>query len=93
MPLLPKILLGLYLLFLVAAGWRLFGIGWSRGVKGATGVALVLPVPLLFLLPALFGRDRPFSDILMGLGLTLLCCGTACLLGGLGAAWLRSRGR
>ncbi|MDI1294668.1 MAG: hypothetical protein PSY12_02060 [bacterium] len=89
----PKILLGVYLLFLVAAGWRLMRIAWSSRVKAATGIALVVPLPLLFLLPALFGRDRPFADVLLALGLTLLACGIACLLGGMGAAWLRARQR
>ncbi|MET0372548.1 MAG: hypothetical protein ABW039_14385 [Sphingobium sp.] len=87
----PQILLGAYLLFLVAAGWRLFGVGWTRNVKMAAGAALVLPMPALFLLLGLFGRTEAFDDILVGLGLTLLACGLACLGAGAASAWLRAR--
>lgn len=93
MPIIPQIALGLYLLFLVAAGWRLFGIGWTRNRKVATAVALTLPVPLLFLLPGLFGRREASDDLLVTLGLTLLGCGIACLAGGFVSAWLRARRR
>lgn len=93
MPSAPTILIAVYLLMMLAAGWRLFGIGWRRGVKFATAAALILPVPLLFLLPALRAPDRAFADLLMTFGLTLLGCGTACMAGGFGASWLRARRR
>ncbi|EQB32703.1 hypothetical protein [Sphingobium ummariense] len=91
MPFVPKILLGAYLLFLVAAGWRLFGIAWSRRIKVATGLSLVVPLPLLFLLPALLRPREPFADLLLALGLALLVCGMLCLAAGMAIAWLRAR--
>lgn len=93
MPIVPQFLLGAYLLFLVAAGWRLWTIGWSVRVKAATGLALVLPMPLLFLIPAAMHRDGAWSGLLMQLGFTLLVCGILCLAGGLSAARLRARRR
>ncbi|MEJ7927905.1 hypothetical protein WG908_14205 [Sphingobium sp. AN641] len=93
MPSTPTILLALNLLLMLGAGWRLFGIGWRPRVKIAAAAALVLPVPLLFLLPALRAPDRAFADLLITFGLTMLACGAACMAGGFTAAWLRARGR
>ncbi|MEJ7933169.1 hypothetical protein WG907_02740 [Sphingobium sp. AN558] len=90
MPLVPKLVLGLYLLFLLAAGWRLGSIGWTIRVKLATALALAVPVPLLFIIPALM-RDSAWSDLLIRFGLTLLVCGVLCLAGGFSAARLRAR--
>ncbi|EXS68210.1 hypothetical protein [Sphingobium sp. Ant17] len=89
----PQILTALYLIAMLAAGWRLFGLGWSRGVKIATAVALILPFPLLMLLPALIEPARPFADLLRAMGLTLLLCGALCLGGGWSAAKMRARRR
>lgn len=88
-----QILTALYLLAMLAAGWRLFGLGWSLRVKIAAAVALVCPVPLLVLLPGLVHPERPFADLLRAIGLALLACGALCLAGGLSAAWLRARRR
>lgn len=78
---------------MLAAGWRLFGLGWSRRIKIAAAVALVCPVPLLVLLPGLIHPERPFADLLRAIGLALLACGALSLAGGLSAAWLRARRR
>lgn len=87
----PKLLPALYLLLMVAAGWRLFGRPWPRGLKIGAAVALVVPVPLFFLLPSLIHPDRPFADLLRAIGIALMGGGTVSLLGGMAAAWLRSR--
>jgi hypothetical protein len=87
----PRIFTLLYLLAMVVAGWRLFRIGWPRGAKVATGLALLLPVPLMLLLPALRHPDRAFADMLRGLGLALLLCGALCMAGGVAAAWFKGR--
>ncbi len=92
MAVVPQIVLALYLLFLLAAGWRLWGIGWCAGVKIAVALALVLPMPLLFILPGLM-RQNDWSDLLIRFGLTLLLCGMLCLAGGFSAARLRARRR
>ena len=88
----PKIMLGLYLLLLLAAGWRLWSIGWATRLKVATALALVLPAPLLFIIPALMRRSA-WSGLLIQFGLTLLVCGVLCLAGGFSAARLRARRR
>ncbi|MCP1468533.1 hypothetical protein J3E64_000200 [Sphingobium sp. OAS761] len=93
MPIVPQILLCAYLLFLVAAGWRLWLVGWTKGVKWLVAVTLVLPMPLMFLIPAMMHRGSPWSDVLRGIGLTLLVCGIVSLAGGFSAARLRSRRR
>ncbi len=93
MPIIPQFLLGAYLLFLVAAGWRLWSIGWTRWIKTATALALVLPMPLLLMIPAAMHRNGAWSNLLMQLGLTLLVCGLISLAGGFSAARLRSRRR
>lgn len=90
MPIVPQLILGLYLLFLLAAGWRLWSIGWSARAKALTALALVLPMPLLFILPGVLRRDT-WSDVLIQLGLTLLLCGALCVAGGFSAARLRAR--
>jgi hypothetical protein len=86
-----KLLPAIYLLAMLAAGWRLFGIGWSRGLRAGAAVMLICPVPLLFLLPGLFRPDRPFADMLVRIGLALLVCGALCMGGGWTGAWLRAR--
>jgi hypothetical protein len=86
-----KIVAALYLLLMLIAGWRLFGMRWPRGRKAVAGIALVCPLPLVLLLPPLIHPDRPFADLLRAIGLTLLLCGALCLLGGMSAAWLRAR--
>ncbi len=86
-----QLLTALYLLLMLAAGWRLYGIGWSRPLKAVTAIALLLPLPLLLLIPALQHPDRPYSDLLRAIGLALLVCGALCLLGGVSAAWARAR--
>ncbi|HEX7874997.1 MAG TPA: hypothetical protein VF489_00275 [Sphingobium sp.] len=87
----PKILAALYLLLMVAAGWRLFTMPWSRGRKIGAAVALVMPIPMFFLLPALMHPDRPFADLLRAIGIALMGGGAVSMLGGAAAAWLRTR--
>lgn len=86
-----QILVAFYLLLMLGAGWRLFGMSWSRVAKAGAGILLVCPLPMLFLLPALIHPERPLADILRGLGLAILACGTLCLLGGMAVAWVRAR--
>ncbi|WP_088183139.1 hypothetical protein [Sphingobium sp. Z007] len=86
-----QIVTALYLLLMLGAGWRLFGIGWSRGARLATAAALVCPVPLLLLIPALTHPERPFAGLLRSVSVALLVCGLLCLIGGFSAAWLRAR--
>lgn len=90
MAIVPKLVLGLYLLFLLAAGWRLGRIGWATRLKVATALALALPVPLLFIIPALMRRGA-WSGLLIQFGSTVLICGILCLAGGFSAARLRAR--
>lgn len=87
----PKILASLYLLLMVAAGWRLFTMQWSRGLKTSAALALVIPIPMLFLLPALMQPDRPFADLLRAIGIALMLGGAVSLLGGMAGAWLKAR--
>ncbi|WP_176596565.1 MULTISPECIES: hypothetical protein [Sphingobium] len=87
----PKLLAALYLLLMVAAGWRLFTMSWSRALKIAAAMALVIPIPMLFLLPALMQPDRPFADLLRAIGIALMLGGAASLLGGMAGAWLKAR--
>jgi len=87
----PKILAALYLLLMVAAGWRLFAMRWSRGLKVAAAVALVIPIPMFFLLPSLLHPDRPFADLLRAVGIALMAGGAVSLLGGMAGAWLKAR--
>lgn len=89
----PTIIAAVYLLFMLATGWRLYGMGWSRVRKVAAAMALVCPMPLLVLVPALAHPERPFADLLRMIGLTLLLCGALCLIGGISAAHLRARRR
>ncbi|CAD7337507.1 hypothetical protein FIM10_07590 [Sphingomonadales bacterium 56] len=83
----PKALIAFYMLLTVAAGWRLFGMGWTRGRKVAAAVALVAPFPMLFLLHP----ERPFADLQRGIGLSLIAGGALSLLGGMAVAWMRAR--
>ncbi|KQN06592.1 hypothetical protein ASE85_19930 [Sphingobium sp. Leaf26] len=92
MPIGPQLALGAYLLFLLASGWRLWAVGWTLRIKMLAGLALVLPMPLLFIIPGLRRQDD-WSGMLIQLGLTLLLCGLLCLVGGFSAARLRSRRR
>ncbi|WP_242126058.1 hypothetical protein [Sphingobium sp. Sx8-8] len=85
------LLVALYLLLMVAAGWRLFAMSWSRMLKISAAVALVIPIPMLFLLPALMQPDRPFADLLRAIGIALMLGGGVSLLGGMAGAWLRAR--
>lgn len=87
----PKILAALYLLLMVAAGWRLFSMPWGRGLKAVAAVGLVLPIPMFFLLPSLMHPDRPFADLLRAIGIALMAGGAAALLGGMTGAWLKAR--
>lgn len=86
-----QILTALYLFAMLAAGWRLFGVVWSRGAKLSTAVALICPIPLLLLGPALLHPERPFADLMRASGLALLLCGALCMGGGVSAAWVRAR--
>ncbi|WP_420143390.1 hypothetical protein [Sphingobium sp.] len=88
-----QIVTAIYLLFMLVAGWRLFGIGWPRWAKVGVAIALICPLPLLFILPTLLHPDRPFGDLLLNIGVVLMICGTICLLGGVSAAWMRKRRR
>ena len=87
----PKFIAALYLLLMVAAGWRLFVIGWPRGWKVGAAVALVLPIPMFFLLPSLLHPDQPFADLLRAIGIALIIGGAVSLLGGVAGAWLKAR--
>ncbi|MEC3912006.1 hypothetical protein U5A82_16450 [Sphingobium sp. CR2-8] len=86
-----QILTALYLFAMLAAGWRLFAVDWTRGMKAAAAVALVCPVPLLLLMSGLLHPDRALADLMRASGLVLLLCGTLSMGGGLSAAWLRAR--
>ncbi|HAF41594.1 MAG TPA: hypothetical protein DCG90_07495 [Sphingobium sp.] len=85
-----QIVTALYLLFMLVAGWRLFGIGWSRLARLATAAGLILPIPLLVLIPALLHPERPFAGLLQSVGIALLICGILCMAGGWSAARLRA---
>ncbi|ANI77297.1 MULTISPECIES: hypothetical protein [Sphingobium] len=87
----PKILAALYLLLMVAAGWRLFTMAWSRGLKIAAAIALIIPIPMFFLLPSLMHPERPFADLLRAIGIALIVGGGVSLLGGMAGAWLKAR--
>ncbi|WP_340264514.1 hypothetical protein [Sphingobium mellinum] len=87
----PKILAALYLLLMVAAGWRLFSMPWSQARKAAAALGLVLPIPMFFLLPALINPDRPFADLLRAIGIALMLGGAVSLMGGMAGAWLKAR--
>jgi len=87
----PKILAALYLLLMVAAGWRLFTMPWSRGLKISSAIALIIPIPMFFLLPSLLHPDRPFAGLLRAIGIALMLGGAVSLLGGMTAAWLKVR--
>lgn len=86
-----QILTAIYLFTMLAAGWRLFGIGWARWVKVATAIAMAFPLPLFFILPSLLHPERPFADQLQNIGLVLCLCGAICLAGGVSAGWMRAR--
>ncbi|HUD95797.1 hypothetical protein [Sphingobium sp.] len=88
-----QIVTAIYLLMMLVAGWRLFGIGWPRWVKVAAAVGLVCPLPMLFILPSLLHPERPFADLLLNIGVVLTICGAICLVGGVSAAWMRKRRR
>ncbi|KFG90567.1 hypothetical protein BV98_001771 [Sphingobium herbicidovorans NBRC 16415] len=85
------LLAALYLLLMAALGWRLFLMAWSRALKIAVAATLILPIPALFLLPALMHPDRPFADLLGLIGAALAISGVAALLLGMAGAWLKAR--
>jgi hypothetical protein len=85
------IVTAIYLLFMLVAGWRLFGVGWPRMARLATAIALILPIPLLILIPAVMHPQRPFAGQLQSIGVALLVCGLLCMAGGWSAARLRAR--
>jgi hypothetical protein len=66
-------------------------MSWPRGWKISAAVALVIPIPTLFLLPALMQPDRPFADLLRAIGIALILGGGVSLLGGMAGAWLKAR--
>ncbi|ATI81288.1 MULTISPECIES: hypothetical protein [Sphingobium] len=88
-----QILTAIYLLMMLAGGWRLFGLGWPLWVKGLVAIGLVCPLPLLVLLPGMLHPERPFADMLRMIGFVMMGCGALCLVGGLSAARLRARRR
>ncbi len=87
----PKIVAALYLLLMVAAGWRLFSMAWSRRLKIGAAMMLVIPLPMLFLWPAVMDPERPFADLLRAIGIALMTGGAVALLGGVAGAWLKAR--
>ena len=87
----PKILASLYLLLMLAAGWRLFTMPWSRALKASAALALILPIPMFFLLPSLLHPERPFADLLRAIGVALMLGGAVSLMGGMAGAWLKAR--
>lgn len=86
-----RIVTFVYLLLMLAVGWRLYAMPWSRGVKLGAGASILLPIPLMLILPALLHPERPFADILRMTGFVLLICGLVCLVGGWSAARVRAR--
>lgn len=93
MTLLPSILIGLYLLLLVVAGWWLVVGGRPSLMKAGAIVILACSLPAVMILPALARPDRGFADLAKALGLLLLAGGGASFLLGAGAGWLwRRRG-
>ena len=64
---------------------------WARGLKIGAAVALVLPFPMLFLVPALINPASPFADLLCAICLALMTGGAVALLGGVAGAWLKAR--
>jgi hypothetical protein len=83
----------LYMAAYLVIGWRLYVIRWHLGFKIASGAAMVLAPPLLFMLPALRNPKGNFSDLLMATGVGMLVMGALCLLGGAVASHLRERSR
>lgn len=81
----------LYMLAFLVIGWRLYGIRWAKGLKIASGTAMTLAPPLLFILPALRNPAGNMADLLMATGIGMLVMGLLCLLGGVLAAHLRAR--
>jgi hypothetical protein len=86
-----RIITAVYLIFMLVAGWRLHGVRWPVAGKVAAALALLLPIPLLLLIPALAHPERPFAEMLRAIGLALLVCGMLCMGGGWSAARLRAR--
>ncbi|PZU13074.1 MAG: hypothetical protein DI606_07085 [Sphingobium sp.] len=80
-----------YLIFMLVVGWRLHAVRWPVAGKLTAALALLLPIPLLVLVPALMHPERPLSDMLRMIGLSLLVCGLLCMGGGWSAARLRAR--
>ena len=86
-----RVVTAVYLLFMLVAGWRLHGLAWRKAVKAGVAVALLLPIPLLLLIPAIAHPERPLADMLRAIGVALLICGVLCMAGGWSAARLRAR--
>lgn len=84
----------LYLLALVALGWRLVRIGWPVWIRLGSAIVLVLLTPALFLIPAVRRPDGPFSDLLLATGIGMVAAGLiATLLGAAIALLWRRRTR
>ncbi|WP_066702666.1 hypothetical protein [Sphingobium amiense] len=86
-----RIVTAVYLIFMLVAGWRLYAVRWTVAGKVGAALALLLPIPLLLLIPALTHPERPFADMLRMIGLALLVCGILCMGGGWSAARIRAR--
>ena len=59
-----QILTAIYLLMMLAGGWRLFGLGWPLWVKGLVAIGLVCPLPLLVLLPGMLHKKKKVTEII-----------------------------
>ncbi|RVT43077.1 hypothetical protein [Sphingobium algorifonticola] len=82
-----------YMLLFIVIGWRLYVLRWDWRWKAASGAAMVIAPPLLFLLPALRNPQGSFAGWLLAMGIGMLVAGALCLGGGVLAAWLRARPR
>lgn len=88
-----KIMPWLYMALFLVIGWRLYVLRWDWRLKTASGAAMVVAPPLLFLLPALRSPHGEFSGLLMAMAIGMFVMGALCLCGGALAAWLRKRPR
>ncbi|MGE4323883.1 MAG: hypothetical protein AB7E60_12760 [Sphingobium sp.] len=89
----PGLVIGLYLLLLIAAGWWLVVGGHPSVLKVALIVLFACSLPAVLVLPELVRPNRTFADLALALGLALLICGGAALSLGAGAGWLWRRRR
>lgn len=83
----------LYMAIFIVIGWRLYVIRWDWRLKAASGAAMVIAPPLLFLLPALRNPQGNFAGWLLAMGIGMLVMGALCMGGGVLAGWLRARPR